>query len=231
MSRNRMFDRDNFTSSGSSSPSWLDEFAVQWEKTSSATAVEAARLRQSETDYYSQISSIVSGKKKHATVDSIVKEYQELTGLKQYLKTLAEKEDASKDNIKTAQDMSPSNGTVINNSVVMISVDESDELGLDVSDVLKEKIKSFVNNKVNSYYGHISIPAIQDDLLKSLKNDGLEAYHVYDSKLSKFIGKCLESYNKNHPRTTNVDGNLGKAIIEIEDDGSNRDFLHSLQKK
>ena len=70
-----------------------------------------------------------------------------------------------------------------------------------------------------------------DNILKTLKNDGLEAYHVYDSKLSKFIGKCLEAYNKNHPRTTNVDGNLGKAIIEIEDDGSNRDFLHSLQKK
>ena len=189
MSRNRMFDRDNFTSSGSSSPSWLDEFAVQWEKTSSATAVEAARLRQSETDYYSQISSIVSGKKKHATVDSIVKEYQELTGLKQYLKTLAEKEDASKDNIKTAQDMTPGNGTVINNSVVMISVDESDELGLDVSDVLKEKIKSFVNNKVNSYYGHISIPAIQDDLLKSLKNNVRYTIKIYKNNIKIYNNK------------------------------------------
>ena len=232
MSRNRMFDREDLVSSNTSSaPSWLDEFAQQWEKTSSVTAVEAARLRQSNEDYYSQISSIVGGKKKHATVDSIVQEYQELTGLKQYLKTLAEKENQNQDTVKTAQDKSQEQGTTINNSIVMISLDEDDDIKLDVAQNLKDKIKTFVNNKINSYYGHVSIPAIQDDLLKSLKNQGLEAYHVYDSNLSKFIGNCLGEYKKNHPKFEQTDGTLGTAIIQIDDDKSNSDFLHSLQKK
>lgn len=230
MSRNRMFDRDDFVSSSSSSPSWLDEFAVQWEKQSNMTAVDAARVRQSDMDYYSQISSIVSGKKKHATVESVVQEYQELTGLKQYLKTLAEKE-VSNNAIKTAQDTSKDSGTVINNSVVMISVDDDDDIKLDIADDLKEKIKTFVNNKINSYYGHVSIPAIQNDLLNSLKNDGLEAHHTYDSNLSKFIGNCLKEYQKNHPKFKPIDTGLGQAIINIDEDGSNKDFLHSLQKK
>lgn len=231
MSRNRMFDRDEFMGSASSTPSWLEEFAVQWEKKAATTAVDEARKRQADADYYSQINSIVGGKRKHATVDSIVQEYQELTGLKQYLKTLAEQNTAISGNIKSAQLHEASNSTVINNSVVMISVDENEGLPEDLSDDVKEKIKTFIKNKINSYNGYVSIPAIQDDLLKTLKNDGLEAHHVYDSKLAKLIGNQLQEYKMHHHKPVDSGANLGRAIIEIKDDGSNEDFLHSLQKK
>jgi hypothetical protein len=226
MSRNRSFERDGFNSNSSNSPSWLEEFAVNWEK-SATTAVEEARKRQADSDYYSQIVSIVGGKKKHATVDSIVKEYQELTGLNKYLQTLAEKESST---IKTAQ----THGQMQHrDSQALISVSEGDLdlLPEDLSDKTKEKIKMFVNNKINSYSGYVSIPAIQDDLLKVLRNDGLEAYHVYDPKMAKFIGLALSSYEQNNQMHSDLDPNLGKAIIEIEDDGSNKDFLHSLQNK
>jgi len=229
MSRNRMFDRDDFSINSSSSPSWLEDFAAEYDKKVKETAVDAARQRQADSDYYSQISAIVSGKKKHATVDSIVKEYQELTGLSQYLKTLAEKENHDS-KVKTAQLHEPHDSTLINNSVVMINVGE-DALPDTLSDNLKNKIKDFTNNKINSYHGFVSIPAIQHDLLKSLAKDGLEAYHVYDSSMTKFLGNCLSDYLKNHPKPVNNDRSLGTAIIEIEDDGSNKDFLHSLHKK
>lgn len=226
MSRNRGFERDGFNSSSSEAPSWLEDFAVNWEK-SATTAVEEARKRQADSDYYSQIVSIVGGKKKHATVDSIVKEYQELTGLSKYLKTLAEKESNT---VKTAQSHGQNQHQ---DSSALISVTEGDFdlLPKDLSDKTKEKIKTFVTNKINSYSGHISIPAIQDDLLKVLKNDGLEPYHVYDPNVAKFIGLILSEYEKDNKMNSDLDPNLGKAIIEIEDDGSNKDFLHSLQNK
>lgn len=229
MSRNRMFDRDEFSITSSNSPSWLDEFAAEYDKKTKETAVDAARQRQADSDYYSQISAIVSGKKKHATVDSVVKEYQELTGLNKYLQTLAEK-DHQNNNVKTAQLQDQQDSALINNSVVVINVDE-DMLPNILSDVLKNKIKEFTNNKISSYRGFVSIPAIQHDLLKSLSKDGLEPYHVYDNSMTKFIGGCLSDYLKNHPKPTHNDKNLGTAVIEIEDDGSNKDFLHSLQKK
>jgi len=223
MSRNRGFDRDQFNSFSSATPSWLEEFAVAWEK-QAGTAVDAARKRQADSDYYSQIVSIVGGNKKHATVDSIVKEYQELTGLNKYLKTLAEKED-QKNNIKTAQLNSKNE-----NQLFSVSEDYEDLLPSDLDERLKNKIKIFVKNKVDSNNGHTSIPAVQEGLLKSLKNEGIEPYHVYDPTMAKFIGSALEKYEKNN-LSNNFDSELGKAVIEIEDDGSNKDFLHSLQNK
>ncbi len=226
MSRNRGFERDSFSSNSSNVSSWLEEFAVNWEK-SATTAVEESRKRQADSDYYSQIVSIVGGKRKHATVDSIVKEYQELTGLSKYLKTLAERESQT---VKTAQ----THGQLQHqdsHSLISVSEGDVDLLPEDLSDKTKEKIKTFVNNKINSYAGHVSIPAIQDDLLKVLKNDGLEPYHVYDPKMAKFIGLALSSYEENNQMHSDLDPNLGRAIIEIEDDGSNKDFLHSLQNK
>jgi hypothetical protein len=218
MSRNGAFIRD---SSGSSS-SWLEEFASEWEKKATTTAVDEARKRQAELDFYSQISSIVGGKRKHATVDSIVQEYQELTGLKKYLQTLAEQDPKSQEKIKTAQYNSENNS-----EKVLINVNE-DMLPSDMSDTLKEQIKTLINNKIETYNGFISIPAIQDDLLKSLKHQGIEAHQVYDSNMVKFIGNCLRDYQEHHPRQDNHNPHLGEAIIEIEDDGK---FMPTLQKK
>lgn len=229
MSRNKMFDRDDSSSGSSSMPSWLEEFAIAYEKKAEETAVDHARKRQADSDYYSQISAIIGGKKKHATVDSIVKEYQELTGLKQYLQTLAERESKDDGAVKTAQ-LAPNSTTSINNSVVMINVDE-DSLPESLPSDLKDKIKQFVNNKVNSYRGYVSVPAVQHDLLHSLSKDGLEPFHVYDAHMTKFIGNILSDYLHQHPKQKQHDGNLGMAVIEIEDDGSNKDFLHSLHKK
>lgn len=225
MSRNRGFDRDSFTNSSSSMPSWLEEFADNFEK-NATTAVDEARRRQAEQDYFSQISSIVGGgKRKHATVDSIVAEYQELTGLKKYLKTLSDKEN-------TDSQVKISQAQLKSDSQTLISVGEdSDLLSDELKPSLKEKIKIFVKNKINSYNGHISIPAIQDDLLRTLKNEGLEPYHVYDASLAKYIGNILNDYLKDNPIHSGDDSQLGKAIIEVEEDGSNKDFLHSLQNK
>ena len=217
MSRNRGFNRDEFTYNSSQASSWLTEFAAEWEKKATVTAVEAARQRQIDADFYSQISSIVGGNKKHATVESIVEEYQELTGLKKYLKTLAEKEQSVSDNVKTAQD----------NSKVELEVEEDSFLS-NLSPELQKSIKTLVENKIKGYNGFVSIPAIQDELLRSLKNKGLEAVDVYNSEMVNFIGQHVKEYEKNYSsHKNNTNPNLGVPVIEIEDDNK---FLPTLQQ-
>jgi hypothetical protein len=210
MPRNTYFGRDseNFESDKSTnkSPDWLTEFAIAYEK-QAETAVDAARQRQADADFALQISNIISGKPKHATVESVVKEYQELTGLTKYLKTLAEQESSSKH--KIAQNV--------------------EDLSF-LPPKLMEKVKTFIDNKISSYNGFISIPAIQDDLLRTLKQDGLNAHEVYDFKMANYIGSKLADFNKNNTNDS-VNPDLGKAVIEIQDDGSNSNFLHSLTKK
>lgn len=217
MSRNRGFNRDEFTYTSSPTSSWLTEFAAEWEKKATVTAVEAARQRQIDADFYSQISSIVGGNKKHATVESIVEEYQELTGLKKYLKTLAEKEQSVSDNVKTAQD----------NSKVELEVEEGSFLS-NLSPELQKSIKTLVENKIKGYNGFVSIPAIQDELLRSLKNKGLEAVDVYNAEMVNFIGQHVKEYEKNYSsHKNNTNPNLGVPVIEIEDDNK---FLPTLQQ-
>lgn len=218
MSRKNYFDRDDIAfypdRSTSKTADWLTEFAIKYEK-QSENAVEQARKRQADSDFYSQISSIIGGKPKHATVESIVKEYQELTGLNKYLKTLAEKDELLKS--KTAEDQSLQDQAV------------KPELP-NISNKLLEKVKIFIDNKISSYNGYISIPAIQDDLLRSLKQEGLNAHEVYDPTTAQYIGFKLSEYNKNK-KDDSFNHNLGKAVINVEDDGSNTNFLHSLTKK
>lgn len=72
----------------SDSPDWLNDFAKVLAKEGPKTAVEVARERNQLT-LLDQLNSVMNRKSKHSTVDSIVNEMRERTGLNGYLQTLS----------------------------------------------------------------------------------------------------------------------------------------------
>jgi len=84
----------------SSCPAWLDSFARQLAVKESKTAVEVARERNQQS-IYQQMSALISnptGSSKFSSVDEIVEDYQNRTGLSEYLKKI---QSAPKKDIKT----------------------------------------------------------------------------------------------------------------------------------
>lgn len=68
--------------------SWLDQFAEKYAEKEGKTAVEVARERtQDIPSIHDQIQSIMNGRPTHRTVEDAVQDYQERTGLTEYLKS------------------------------------------------------------------------------------------------------------------------------------------------
>ena len=185
--------------------SWLDEFANDIEK-ASKTAVEVARYRN-ELSLQDQINSIVSRQPHHVTVADLVQEYHERTGLADYLK-------AQKSN------------------------DESDKVAFSLNDdgeafdghPLRDKIKNFAKNKIDTSYGQVSVPHIQDELLTQFCSDGLKAADVENEKVAKFISSLISAAQKETASADIGSVDLGKGVgLDLDDDNeANNDFYHNL---
>ena len=90
----------------STCPDWLEQFAedmaIKEASTKATTAVEQARSRNVQPSIYELMSSIVSAQKpRHSSVDSVVNEYIERTGLKTHISNKqAETELLSEENLQ-----------------------------------------------------------------------------------------------------------------------------------
>ncbi len=188
---------------------WLDAFAnslVTKEKAVSAVEVARQREHQSIVD---QINSIVGNRSRHATVESVVQEMQERTGLKEYLRRVSVSTPGS---YKRAQQ-------VVDNIFSTVNIK------------VKDAILNFIKNKIEAHHGMIAIPAIQDEILSTFKRDGLQSQDVNNELVSKYINECLIAEKRKNPITDQFDSNLGKGT-EVKDtsnaDSDTSDFFKSL---
>lgn len=188
-------------------PNWLDELAVNLEK-QSKTAVEVVRERN--ISLYEQLSGLIGGGpiNSHKTVASKVNEYQDKIGLKEYLKTL------SKDKVKTAQEVASSDGQILPAYPT----------------ALRDKILVFLENKIKSSKGFISLPALRTEILELFRNEGVKPEEINDPDLAKFIHTQLMNERSKHPEPP-VSQNLGKDVGLDLEESDNSDFFAGLMPK
>ncbi|HVI40981.1 MAG TPA: hypothetical protein VM577_09995 [Anaerovoracaceae bacterium] len=188
---------------------WLDRFAQDFEKKESKqepkSAVEVARLRnyQSIAD---QISAIVGGNPRHSSVETAVQDYQERTGLKEYLKRQSSPQDSAKKtaNVQAFQNLDPR---------------------------VRDNIINFIKNRIETHRGLVPLPAIQEEILSTFRNEGLQPQDVNNDEVAKLISQAIIDERQKNPESDMNNVNLGRGVgvkDMDDDDGSNSDFFRGL---
>jgi hypothetical protein len=189
---------------------WLNDFADKLAKSDNEpkNAVEAARQRNQKS-MLDQISSIVGNKPVHSSVDSVVQEMQERTGLKEYLRRQSEK---SFDNMpkKTASSY-------------------EEEIFKYFPPNVRDNIINFIKRRVETHHGFIALPALCEEILGTFKRDGVQTQDVDNQEVSRFINQLLiEEIQKNPSDMSSVNIGKGVGVNDMNDDGSNSDFFKGL---
>lgn len=193
-------------------PDWLGRFADSLNK--SKTAVEVARLRDQKAQEYSilnQISSLVSNKPRHATVESVVEEMKERTGLNSYLGRIS-----SDDSVKKkAEDPTLKIEVVLPESLAKYKN-------------CAEDISNFIINTIDNMHGQgVTIPQIQHDIIHLFgKKFGVLPQDVLNDQVAKYINDCILSSASKYNFTAEHNSNIGVGVgrSEVEDDDSRDAF-------
>jgi hypothetical protein len=187
---------------------WLDSFADNLAtKTPQRSAVEVARSRGHQS-IIDQINSIVGNRPRHATVEGIVQEMQERTGLKEYLRRMSSKDEQRK-----------------------IAQQVVDTIFSEVNPKTKNAILNFITNRIETHRGLVAIPAIQEEILSTFRREGLQPQDVNNELVAKYISDCIVAERRKNPTEEQTDLNIGRGVgvQDMEDgDNSNSDFFKGL---
>lgn len=150
-------------------------------------AVDQARSRNAQS-FMQQLTSIMTGKQRYATVDDAVKDMQERTGLTVHL-----------ENIKSAKK----------------KVNKQANLETEIPEVLTkydfaDDIFSYINNNIKNSGGGSSIASIQYDLLSVFPK--LDPSDVMNDEVAKYISDCIYNEQKMLPADNSSNLNLGKGV-------------------
>jgi hypothetical protein len=201
MSRSLKVNRNAYDYIRSERVDWLDQFADKINE-ASKTAVEVARERN-DRSIHEQIHSIMNNSSR--TVESVVKDMQERTGLKSYLQSL------SKEKAKIAQI-------------------QSDRLFPDLIEDLEESIKNFIDNNIATHHGQTTVPAVQHEVLSIFKNSGIQPNHLDRESVVSYINKAIAKAQSLSPSwAPNMNLGKGVGVVDVDaEDPQNTDFMHNL---
>lgn len=201
-------DKKDYEYGRSERVSWLDEFADQYGN-SQKTAVEVARTRQ-QNSLADTINAIFNQSRTgHRTVEGVVKDYQERTGLNEYLQRVSNEQARTKtashheDKIVILEDFSPN---------------------------VKEAVLSYVKNIISNHHGHCSVPAVQHDVLSTFGHQGVKPSHILNDSFAMVVSDLIADAKSQNPYYDGNSQNLGKGVggdID-ENDTDNSDFLSSI---
>lgn len=202
---------------------WLDSFARKVDEISqnpvvkAVSAVEKARTRDAQS-IVDQISAIVGNKKVH-TVATLVDEYQDRIGLKDYLKRMSEKEDGQK---KTAQEATP--GSPVPAESLPAQPNNPSESQLPIFNKLspadQQDLKAFIRNKCESHYGNIQVPALVEEVSRTFRQKGVQPQDVNDTNFEKFINDEIIRAKKMFPSQQSHNPQIGSEnSIDTNGDG------------
>lgn len=190
-------------------PDWLDRFAAEL-----GTVVEQARERNSQHSLHDQINSVVNNMPLR-TVDSLVQDMQERTGLSQYLKNISAKERVNKRTLEA----------------IAADLTKSAEEYSDVPKLFQDipETKSFIDNMVKGSHGTIAIEAVIESLKECYAKDSdFDMVKVEDDAVREYINSQLASH-KQEDRDHN-DANIGTPEITTDDenDPDNTDMFANI---
>lgn len=175
---------------------WLDAFARKIEEVSKSpvNAVEAARARD-QRSLLDQISSIVSRQAGPSfSVEDKVQEYQDKTGLKEYLRRMsAVKEEERKKLAQEDQSELPDNFSKFPENI-------------------KNDIKTFIRNKCETHHGNIQVPALVEEVSRTFRQSGVQPQDVNDMHFEKFISDQIARAKARSPSTDEHNNNLGLGV-------------------
>ncbi len=174
---------------------WLDAFARKIEEVSKSplNAVESARARD-QRSLLDQISSIVSRQRSSFSVEDKVQEYQDKTGLKEYLRRMSAAKEAERK--KTAQEE-------------QVELPENFNR---FSDSIKNDIKTFIRNKCETHHGNIQVPALVEEVSRTFRQVGIQPQDVNDMHFEKFISDQIARAKSRNPSTDEHNHNLGLGV-------------------
>jgi hypothetical protein len=152
-------------------------------------AVDQARSRNAQS-FMQQLTSIMTGKQRYATVDDAVKDMQERTGLTVHLENI---KSAKKKVNKLAEDTT--------DSQIPESLSKYD---------FADDILSYINNNIKNSGGGSSIASIQYDLLSVFPK--LDPSDVMTDEVAKYISNCIYDEQKMLPNDNSGNLNLGKGV-------------------
>ena len=177
---------------------WLNDFANK--------VVQNPHLYSSATSsIYEKILDTLQGNNSK-TVQAVVDEYVQATGLSVYLKTVAEN--------KTK------------------NASEEIEFLTKVSPELKNKIINFVNNRADSFKGYTPTLSIQEEVFSAFQSNGLDVTDVYESGFQNYVSNLLEAKRLEFP-SKNDYSNLGKidnVSSNSNQSDANSDYFFNLTK-
>jgi hypothetical protein len=205
----------NHEFSGGDRVDWLDEFAEKIAKPKSA--VEVARERAQQVSIYDQINSIVGNNPTNRTVESVVKDYQDKVGLSDYLQRVSSEQDNKKvaaPNPEEQQRQDP------------CSLPSWDKFG----PKMKEDLLSFCRNTIDTHMGHITVPAVQHDILITFQQHGMQPQDVNTDEVARCISSLITDELKKRPIDDHDNSDLGLGVgigNDVKDDGED-DFLSGL---
>ena len=151
------------------------------------SVVDQARSRNAQS-FMQQLTSIMTGKQRYATVDDAVKDMQERTGLTTHL-----------ENIKSAKKK-------VNKQANLESEIPEPFTKYDFSN----DIINYIRNNIKNSGGGSSIASIQYDLISVFPK--LDASDVMNDEVAKYINNCIYDEQKMLPDNSNNNQNLGRGV-------------------
>lgn len=178
----------------------LQSFISHFHKNLQATVV------RKQSGFYEEISQMFGGQKqKYNSVQAAVDDMITRTGLQSYLQNISAQQKQTK--------------KIANQQSSLLS---------SLKPNIRENVFHFIRNKIGDARGKIPIAVLQDELLSTFRNEGLQAEDIYSEELARYINQALIAEHIKNPIKDSVNPNLGKNIQETEDNGANNDFFHGL---
>jgi len=218
MSRIPKIQRTSYDYERPEMPNWLAQFANSLNSNGKPkSAVEVARNRSSQS-ILDQISSLVVTRPKHSTVDSIVDELRERTGLKQYLENLSR--GSSEDSLKKKLNRKADRHTLNNDNKLPKSLSQYR---------CADNIVSFVNNTIETMHGKgVTIPQLQQDILSTFGSRyGISSKDVMNNEVAKYLNDCIISAQTGASLPED-NPNIGAGLGSTENEDEDKDAFKTL---
>lgn len=175
-------------------PKWLNDFAKSEAKKNDEpkTAVEVARERN-ERSLLDQLNSIMQRKSRHLSVESVVEEMRERTGLNSYLQSISAQEEEQVKKAQTAGQTAQPMTT--QHAVPAPSSPQAPKFPSSLAKYKNgsENIDAFIKRIVSKFSGAgITIPQVQYDLMQMFGTKyNLQPNDVWNQEVAAYINHLI----------------------------------------